>query len=137
MKQLWDAGGFWEMTQSSVVLAGLGSSDLTPHVDNPSAFPHPFPEDTPSKPLRYVFVQVVGQLLSLEVILFFFPFSYWGSLKGDRQVYAPWRLCSLSLWLAQRNADLNLASLAAASRLPGTTLFGEEQKKKKAGSIQV
>lgn len=94
IKQLSDAGGFWQLRQSSVVLAGVRCSDLTPHVDNSSAFPHPFPEDTPSKSLRYVFVQVVGQPVSLEVILFFFKFSHWGSLKGDRfTLLEGWACC--------------------------------------------
>lgn len=81
-------------------LVCAGSSVLASHVANSSGFPEPFPKDAHvRRPVRCMFVQVVDQLFSLEVIPFSFQFSRQGSLEGDKELTAPWRLSLLSLWL--------------------------------------
>lgn len=70
-------------------LACAERSGLTAHVGNSSGFPEPFPKDAHVRPVRCMFVQVVDQLFSLEVIPFSFQFSCRGSLKGDKKWTAP------------------------------------------------
>lgn len=96
------------------------------------SFPKSLPRRHHSRPVRCVFVQVAGQLPSLKVTLFSFQFSYSGSLKGDKlMLLGGWACCCCcgcqsAAWKKQW---FEPGLPTAASRLPGTTQFGEEQKK--------
>lgn len=112
IKQLCNAGSFWQIVQSFVVLACAEHAGLTPHVGNSSGLPKPFPEDSHIRPVRCMFVQVVDQLFSLEVIPFSFLFPS-RVTQGWQGVY-----CSLKAKPAvgvaaktqpPRDSDLNLA----------------------------
>lgn len=120
--------------QSSVGLACAERRGLISHVGNASGLPKPFPKDSHARPVRCKFVQVVDQLFSLEVIPFWFQFSRWGSLKGDKESTTPWGLTLLWLpkhslketmiwtWLADCLSLDSLAplSLGTKKNIPGS-----------------
>lgn len=104
-KMIWNKAALWcrwfLTAQPSMGLACAECRGLISHVGNASGLPKPFPKDSHVRPVRCKFVQVVGQLFSLEVIPFWFQFSRWGSLKGDKKSTAPWRL--ILLWLPKHS----------------------------------
>lgn len=143
-KMIWNKVALWcgwfLTARSFVVLACSEHGGLISHVGNSSGLPKPFPKDSHVRPVRYMFVQVVGGSAvfpgSHPLLVPVFPLRV---TQGWQEVY-----CSLEAeptvavaakTQPQRDNDLNLACWLLVSRLPGTTQFGEEQNI--PGSIHV